>query len=330
MCDALCSPAPVLNAAPRTKPANPARQDPTRTTPLRRRLLADMSRRFDALSTAIWKLVVDEDAFGLSGNPNQGILNQAPTTNATRWRFQTDAQKAAAFQQWLQDQISGGALQLTGGPNPQPWTSEYVTSAHKQGALRAYTDVHKNKLSNPAGFYQGSQEQFLRDAFDSPAAIKSLELLSTRAYEGLKGITGSMAADMARILAGGLAHGKGPREIARELQRATGAAKTRSLTLARTEIVHAYAEGQLDSFDKLGVDELNIMAEWSTAGDSKVCPLCQPLEGVIMTTKEARGLIPRHPNCRCAWIPTNVGESTKGQTRTKKGIEAAVKASARK
>ena len=34
-----------------------------------------------------------------------------------------------------------------------------------------------------------------------------------------------------------------------------------------------------------------------------------------MSVSEARGLIPRHPNCRCAWIPANVGEKGKGQKR---------------
>jgi len=51
-----------------------------------------------------------------------------------------------------------------------------------------------------------------------------------------------------------------------------------------------------------------LMAEWQTAGDERVCPLCEPLDGTVMTIEEARGLIPRHPNCRCMWVPANVGE----------------------
>jgi hypothetical protein len=34
-----------------------------------------------------------------------------------------------------------------------------------------------------------------------------------------------------------------------------------------------------------------------------------------MTTKEARGLIPRHPNCRCVLIPANVGEPKDDKTK---------------
>ena len=57
------------------------------------------------------------------------------------------------------------------------------------------------------------------------------------------------------------------------------------------------------------------MAEWSTAGDDRVCPLCGPLEGSVMTVKEARGLLPRHPNCRCAWIPADKKRKEAGQKR---------------
>ena len=45
------------------------------------------------------------------------------------------------------------------------------------------------------------------------------------------------------------------------------------------------------------------MAEWSTAGDDLVCPLCEPLEGIVMSIKDARDMLPRHTNCRCMWIP---------------------------
>src|SRR5690606_28972829 len=70
-----------------------------------------------------------------------------------------------------------------------------------------------------------------------------------------------------------------------------------------------------------------------TAGDDSVCELCGSLEGVIFTVEEARGLLPRHPNCRCAWIPADVGETDKGQKRgeeKKKAIEKSVQAEAPK
>ena len=40
-----------------------------------------------------------------------------------------------------------------------------------------------------------------------------------------------------------------------------------------------------------------MQAEWSTAGDDRVCPECASLEGKVYTLDEIEGLIPVHPNC---------------------------------
>jgi hypothetical protein len=46
------------------------------------------------------------------------------------------------------------------------------------------------------------------------------------------------------------------------------------------------------------------LAEIITAGDDDVCIVCQDLEDDNpYTIAEARGLIPAHPHCRCAWAP---------------------------
>jgi SPP1 gp7 family putative phage head morphogenesis protein len=104
--------------------------------------------------------------------------------------------------------------------------------------------------------------------------------------------------------------------------------RTRANALARTELVRAHAEGQLDAYVALGEKEVGVMAEWITAGDDRVCDLCQDLEGVVMTITEARGTIPRHVNCRCAWIPADRVRKEKGQRRGRRK-DAAIKKSIR-
>ena len=109
---------------------------------------------------------------------------------------------------------------------------------------------------------------------------------------------------MGRALADGLSRGQGPKVIARDLQKVLGKnTRTRALVIARTEVIHAHAEGQLDSLELLGVDKVSAQVEFSTAGDDRVCSQCADLEGSTYTIDEARGIIPIHPNCRCAWIP---------------------------
>lgn len=292
---------------------NQLKRDPTRTVMLRRRFVADMTRRFKKLSKEIQKLVVDEDVFGLDAS-NIGGIEILQERQA--WRFRSNAQKIIAYQQWLVQQVNSGILTTIGGIANKPWTSQYVESAYLKGGVRAYTDLRAEELANDLTLFRGGQAEFLRSSFSGPLATQQLELISTRAFTELKGVTDAMSQQMSRVLANGLAQGFGTKKIARELRKnVSNITKTRASVLARTEVIAAYSEGQLDAFVLLGETEVGVMAEWLTAGDNVVCPLCAELEGVVMTIEEARGLIPRHPRCRCAWIPAERARKEKGQLR---------------
>lgn len=287
----------------------PLKRDPTRTTPLQRKYLKAIVKMFNGVAKAARELIVRENAFDLA--PRQDLASIPPglqIVGNTRFAFDTDPQKVAAFQQWLQDQIDQGLLSVD--------VEGFVSSAYKKAAIQAYVAA-RPILDAASDFFEGTQAEFLFAAFDSSIVKDRIELLATRAFEDLKGITSSMSADLNRIFADGIAHGRGPHEIARTIDRSVDKInRTRAVRLARTEIVHTYAEGSLDSYERLGVEEVGILAEWSTAGDDRVCPQCQPLEGVVMTVKEARGLIPLHPNCRCAWIPYLDDLRRKGKGKT--------------
>jgi SPP1 gp7 family putative phage head morphogenesis protein len=168
-------------------------------------------------------------------------------------------------------------------------------------------------------FYAGTKEEFLRSAFGRPVAIERVKQLAGRVFHGppgvgLRGVTQEMAERMSQVLTDGFVEGKNPRAIARDLAKAIDVGKKRAEMIARTEVIRAHAEGQLDVMERLGVEEVGVMVEWSTAGDDRVCPMCQPLEGMVMKIREARGTLPRHPLCRCSYIPANVGEP-KGEKR---------------
>lgn len=296
------------------------RKDPTRTTLLRRKFVADMTRRFKALSKAIEELVVKDDVFGLEKREPFTIMQM---NERRAWAFRSSAKKVQAYRDWLQQQVDAKILAPVDGISGKSWTATYVESAYRKGMVRAYTDLNSIDLAKSPDFYAGGKAQFLRSAFGSPEALQKMELLYTRSYQELKGVTDVMSQQMSRVLATGLSRGEGPAKISRELRKVvTTMKKTRADTIARTEVIAAHAEGQLDSFERLGVEEVSIMAEWSTAGDDRVCELCAPLEGVVMTIAEARGLLPRHPNCRCAWIPANKARREKGQKRGKRKDQA--------
>jgi SPP1 gp7 family putative phage head morphogenesis protein len=153
--------------------------------------------------------------------------------------------------------------------------------------------------------------------------------LAGRVFTELKNVTETLATKLSRRLTDGLVQGQNPRTIAKGMVVDLGMASRQAETIARTEIIRAHAEGAIDHYEELGVTELGVMVEWSTAGDGRVCPLCRALEGIVITTKEAHGMFPRHPNCRCTPVPANVGEDTTGQKRGKAKVKAAIDQSIR-
>lgn len=322
------------------------RSDPSNTTLLVRSLARDITERFRSLARDVYTLIVTDDVFGFEETPHltvQGIpdgyrVNSygvviaqngdpvgAISTLAQRgeWKFRTSEEKVQAFNKWLEQKVKEKILSTDA--RGQPWTGKYVESAYKKGMGRAYADSKGKEIKKlPGNFFRGSQAEFLRAAFNQPEKLSKVRLLATRTFEELKGVTNQMATQLNRALANGLLQGLSPKQIAKSMSdNIKGLSRKRALTIARTEIVHAHAEGQLDAFEDLGIEEIGIYAEWSTAGDDKVCPQCIPLEGQVFTIEEARGLIPRHPSCRCAWIPI-----TKPNTKNRKRkLQAAVRRS---
>lgn len=275
--------------------------------------MAECRKRFNRLKRRIWELVVEEDAFGLK-QPGPFKINQ-------RFRFQTTPQQVDAFRQWLQQQMQAVILTVTAQQAEDAYWRQYIEEGYRKGAGRAWEDTQKVRQAMATqpeefAFFQGGKEQFLRQSFAQPVAVEKVKLLAGRVFTELKGVTEQMGQRITRELTDGLVQGQSPRTIGRNLAKAVDVSRARADMIARTETIRAHAEGQLDSLEQLGVDDIGVAVEWSTSG-AFVCPMCAPMEGVVLKLKEARGMIPRHPNCKCSFIPANVGESrTKDRTIT--------------
>lgn len=73
-------------------------------------------------------------------------------------------------------------------------------------------------------------------------------------------------------------------------------AKLRAETISRTEVISAFNEGHLHRYELEGVDK----SEFYAAPDA--CDECLPYDGEVFITKDAHGIIPVHPRCRCRWF----------------------------
>lgn len=306
--------------------------DPSQTTMLREAFVRAMRMRFNKLRKLIYEVIVDDDVFGMSDNVtgfsamerdnqqrenrSKGIyINKKPGPGA--FRFTRSGDKVAAFMKWLQEQVQDDILQVTqiaqvGSAVDAAWTNIYIQDSYKRGIMRARTQL--KGVAPPIGLTGGVEASLM-----NPFHIDRLGLLFTRVFNELKGITDAMDQQISRVLSQAMADGVGPRAIARRLNQViTGMGKDLSMTdslgrfipaqrraetLARTEIIRAHAEAQLQEFENWGVAGVTAKAEFVTAGDGRVCEKCASLAGQIRTIKQAHGIIPVHPGCRCIWIP---------------------------
>lgn len=262
---------------------NPMRFDPTRTKTLRRAFVAVVRRRYSSMKAAVLKLVADGDAFGLTRNADDWSLSQTPD-------------QVRRFREWVRRQI---AEKIRGLTNDQLW-DRYVNAGLKKGAGRAYDDWRRSNpgaADEPMDFYRGSRDQFVKSSFNQPVAKEKVQLLAARTFDELDNIDSDMSTKMSRALTDGLVQGKGRDDVARDIVKQVGISQQRAEAVAQTELIRAHAEGQLLAFDLLGVEDLGVAVEWSTAHDDAVCEQCEPLEGVVLKVDEARGMIPRHVNC---------------------------------
>lgn len=301
--------------------AGETKRDPTGTSKILRLWDNELKRRFLALERSITRAIVELDVLGLK-NPGQKQQRQAEfellqmmfgtelgkivTGDAdpprSAFAFERNANKVSSFMRWLRQQeeeiILGGTTQQDG---ERVWQSVYLGRSYAKGVKDAVTKMRKEGRLIPAAF---AVNAFQADAAGRPHHTNAAALIYTRAFDQLDGITRAMAQKISRILANGISRGHGAQTVARALNKQVrGLGLVRARTLARTELIAAYAEATLNMYEEAGIRGVEIEVEFTTAGDDAVCKTCDSYSGTTYTIEESRGIIPVHPNCRCAWTP---------------------------
>jgi SPP1 gp7 family putative phage head morphogenesis protein len=284
------------------RPKKPVRYDPTRTGLLRKRFENEVHSRFNRLNREIGSFL---------------LRPEKVTVNAL-WPFTSAIDAFDRFQKWLRDRVDVLILGESGTKDEAGnWTDDYVQTAFFRGADQAARALG-NTAPNPA------TPSAIRAMLQSPVNLNKVRLLKERAYETLKDISKDISLRLGDILSDSLVAGTSPREAAKAISKELETIKkTRALTLARTETIRAHAEGSLESMKQLGVQTVGVDVEWQATMidedkgifEEKVCPQCQALAGMVIPIEEAHGLIPRHPNCRCAFVPNVLGKTSKKELR---------------
>lgn len=288
--------------------------DPTRTLGVRRRFIADLTRRFKAVQRRVTKAVVTNDALGLRAPRMPPTLRLVGRDALPKeFDFPRSQDKVAAFDTWLAEQIQAHILNPAEGVEiieaPQlgeavetAWTNKYIDSGYQQGIGRARSELIGAGFDVPTIAESGG----INVVFNQPFHLDRVGLLYTRAFSELKTIASGLDSDVSSILAQGMAEGKNPITLAREMNKRLGIGLVNSKRIARTEIIRAHHMATIQEYRNSGVIGVKILAEFTTAGDSKVCKRCQRLAGKVFTLDKAEGIIPVHPNCRCVFLPLDV------------------------
>lgn len=245
-----------------------------------------------------------------------------PTAN-TRFQFHSTPEKVIAFRKWLAQQVQYHIIGVTQDQINDAWWKQYIQQGFEKGAGRAFSDVRKpirdtaEEGGDVSDFYEGTKSEFLRSSFGQPESIDKVKLTAGRVFSELEGVTDAMSQNITRTLTDGLVQGKHPRDIAKDIaENVDNIGIKRARMIASTEITRSHGQGQLMAMRRLGVEKLGVLAEFSTSGQSNVCPICAELEGNTYTLDEAEGMIPMHVFCHCAWLPAGVGEDDKDSEDT--------------
>lgn len=289
-------------------------RDPTQTTGLRRKYERDLVARFRRLAALISEALVGRDVLGLGPSPSLDATlfaaahrDEARPPGRRAFAFSRSASKVDAFMRWLREAESDVVLEVSRGTPlrtaaSRSWQNVYVRAAYRRGLEQAAAELRRAgaKVS----------PSWLSSAFSRPAHADRAGLIYTRAYRELDGITRELDRQISRELAGGIARGESPRVIARGLAgRVESVGVARARVLARTEVISAHAEASLNAYREAGIEGVRVRAEFLTTGDDLVCPECEALSGRVYPLSEATGIIPVHPNCRCAFVP-DVGDAS--------------------
>jgi hypothetical protein len=276
------------------------RRDPTRSSGIRRHGRGVINRRVFELHKGLRQAIQEQDVIGLKETPSQFMS----------W-VENNAQKIGRTEPVMQRLVESSVSQ------PSDWLTETIAAAVFRGVAQALREL-KN-------------DQQLLDLSEV------IEFHGLKTAHEVQGIGWETKRRFLRHVGNALEKKQRPAELMREM-RATleNVTRRRLILLVNTAVVGALNAGKLLAYRENGILQVGIEPEWLpapnrhsvgdrrhsmghshrhhlrdealvnvlTAGDDDVCDECEDIAGDgPYDLEEAAGLIPAHPNCRCAFVP---------------------------
>lgn len=189
---------------------------------------------------------------------------------------------------------------IAGGHLVSGWYDPYIRASYLRGITTANLDLR-------AGGYRPDGAAA---ALEMASHQLALAMQGSKAHAILRdAVNDALAAAQLAMLEGAGQQEKPPGVLARA-KAALVAGARQTAVLAATAVVGVVAEAFLNRLVDFGIALVSpvIEAQFTTAGDARVCARCDGLatndQGNgpgVYTIAQARGMIPVHPRCRCAW-----------------------------
>lgn len=270
--------------------------DPTRTGSIVKPELIAFSKVLRSLKRDLYeRLVRFKVDFNKDNNLDVShVLNAENIPTAAELRL-------AEFDRWLQRQLE---LDLISNKN-RARIQAYITRSYHAGIRRTLDEIGGyNSISESLRtFYRGKRKEFLDSLARDPRRMEQIGNLFSRDWNDLKGISDNIRNRIRSRLAQGILNGESPTTVYKDVADLVDSQDKAIQRLIRTAIVRAHADGQLIAYDKAGIDRLVIQVERNATEESPVCETCRKKARKVYTLKQAVGVIPIHPNCRCVWLP---------------------------
>lgn len=196
---------------------------------------------------------------------------------------------------------------LEGGKDNLWFYSAYVSTAYQRGTAQEFANLATQSVA-----YLADKESLGGLLLSEPYRNR-IALVRARVFEEMKGFSGQVKADMARILADGIGRGLNPRDIAKSLQQKAGLEQGRANRIARTEINTALRRARWDeSEDAQERYGFKTMLMHISALSPTTRPNHAARHGKLFTIEEVREWFAdgsNSINCKCVTISVIVDEN---------------------
>lgn len=268
--------------------------DPTGQTPRVNAATRAFRDRLDRLATAVRELYEPELT-----RTGEVIVNAA----------QYEFRLSPTVLQDLNSELTAlaEAILLEGGADALWFASEFVIPAYQAG-----TSQQQANLSRQSTVYSASRPSIFSIISSEPYQ-RRIGYLRAREFEEMAGFTADVVRDVSLQLSQGMAMGRNPRDIARDLAASVQGGLPRAERIARTEINNALRQARLDEAEQVTRDLGIETAEMHISALSPTTRVEHALRhGRLFTALEQRAWWSTGANsinCKCSTVSVLVDAS---------------------